>query len=385
MDDDETLRLIDSLYEAAVRPDRWPAFLELLSAILRANGTAFLHQDLQTRNDMIVAMVGLSATEAKQYEEHYARSNPYIQAASHGFKVGTVVADEEVCSPERLRHSECFHDFFKPRGFVHVLGAVIGRDGASSTNLSVQRGHRAGAFTGTERLLVERLMPHMQRVVQIHRRLAGAELTGSLPDVADLLPSGLVLTDARGRALFVNRAAREILESRDGLAILRSRVSAVGRADAVALHRLIGTAAADANGRGRGPGGAMSVSRPSMSRPYLVVVAPIRGNTGEAWLAPRGASVAVFISDPERRVESRELWLRRTYGLTAAEARLADLITGGASLTEATATLGVTKETARSHLKRTFEKTNTRRQGELIGLILRTVSGLPVACGEALS
>jgi DNA-binding CsgD family transcriptional regulator len=274
-----------------------------------------------------------------------------------------------------LQHSECFHDFFEPRGMVHVLGAIIRRDGSAATNLSVQRSVAAGPFTRAERDLVGQLMPHMQRVVQIHQRLTGAERTGPLAETLDRLPTGLILVDGHGRALFVNRAALEISRAGDGLTLSRPGLSAARPSDNAALHRLIAASVAQADDH-LPAGGTMSVSRPSLKRPYLVVVAPIRGSR-HPWPASSAASAAVFVSDPERGVPPPVQWLRAAYGLTAAEARLAGLLAAGVSLDEAAGTLRVTRETARCHLKRLFDKTDTRRQSALIALILRASAGLP--------
>ena len=65
------------------------------------------------------------------------------------------------------------------------------------------------------------------------------------------------------------------------------------------------------------------------------------------------------------------------FGLTAAEARLASLVAGGAALDEVAVRLGVARETARNQLKAVFAKTETHRQGELVALLsqLTAVSG----------
>ena len=58
-------------------------------------------------------------------------------------------------------------------------------------------------------------------------------------------------------------------------------------------------------------------------------------------------------------------------GLTSREASLAEPLARDVTLTNAAATLGITRENARVHLKRIFSKTETRRQAELVSLILR--------------
>lgn len=68
--------------------------------------------------------------------------------------------------------------------------------------------------------------------------------------------------------------------------------------------------------------------------------------------------------------EWREGMLRAAYGLTAAEERLALLILQGLQLSEAEIVLGIRHSTARTHMKRIYAKTGTRRQVELVRLLI---------------
>jgi DNA-binding CsgD family transcriptional regulator len=61
--------------------------------------------------------------------------------------------------------------------------------------------------------------------------------------------------------------------------------------------------------------------------------------------------------------------MRELFGLTAAEARLAALVGGGASPREAAKQLQISEETARSVLKRVFSKTGTNRQSQVAALL----------------
>jgi DNA-binding CsgD family transcriptional regulator len=66
--------------------------------------------------------------------------------------------------------------------------------------------------------------------------------------------------------------------------------------------------------------------------------------------------------------------LRRHFGLTQAEARLALHLVAGETLRFAAVKLSISYETARTHLKNIFKKTGTCRQAELVIVIL---TGLP--------
>ena len=64
--------------------------------------------------------------------------------------------------------------------------------------------------------------------------------------------------------------------------------------------------------------------------------------------------------------------LRRHYGLTPAEARVASGLAAGATLKEIAGLQEMSYETVRLHLKRVFVKTGTNRQADLVQLLMRT-------------
>jgi DNA-binding CsgD family transcriptional regulator len=65
-----------------------------------------------------------------------------------------------------------------------------------------------------------------------------------------------------------------------------------------------------------------------------------------------------------------EAVLQRLFDLTAAEARLACSISGGGTLHEAGGVLGVKISAARCQLAKLMAKTETRRQAQLVALLV---------------
>ena len=74
---------------------------------------------------------------------------------------------------------------------------------------------------------------------------------------------------------------------------------------------------------------------------------------------------------------------RVTHGLTDAEARLVHLLLEGRGLTAAAEQLGLSRNTVHSQLASVFQKTGTRRQGELLSLLLGGVA--PVEAPDPIS
>lgn len=68
--------------------------------------------------------------------------------------------------------------------------------------------------------------------------------------------------------------------------------------------------------------------------------------------------------------------------MTPTESKVAIALLQGASLETAAEQLGMRVQTARVHLKRVFGKTETRRQGELIRLLLVSAGSVRIASDE---
>lgn len=95
---------------------------------------------------------------------------------------------------------------------------------------------------------------------------------------------------------------------------------------------------------------------------------------------PKDELLEVLVGDLERalgfvlgtgdRSAANVQSLQRELGLTRAEARVAVRIGRGQSVAEIATDLGIAAETVRTHLKRSYAKTGTRRQSELARLVL---------------
>ncbi len=77
-------------------------------------------------------------------------------------------------------------------------------------------------------------------------------------------------------------------------------------------------------------------------------------------------AVLIIVNDPD--APTREDELRASFGLTIAEARVAALVITGMGLPAVARQLGVSRETARSHLARCFDTTGARSQAALARL-----------------
>jgi FixJ family two-component response regulator len=188
----------------------------------------------------------------------------------------------------------------------------------------------------------------------------------SLKIVVNQLPMGVIIIEARGEVLMTNQAAETILTQADGLTISDTRRLHGSRAeDTARLRKLLDLA----SGAAEQPrhGGAITLPRPSGRADLSLLVIPLATDRAQI---TKGPATAVFVSDPEQRVETPAALLCRLYGLTPTEARVAAILMQGKSVEDAGNELSMRTNTARTHIKHIFQKTTTKNQGDLISLLL---------------
>jgi len=224
---------------------------------------------------------------------------------------------------------------------------------------------------------LELIVPHVRTALEWRHQLCAAEvLSRNYFEVIDALRAGVVIVNAHGDCLIVNRRAHQLCAADDGIDIRHSRLCAHHVEDHQALCALIERATDVAMGRGVKSSGTVSVRRRQASSLQVSAVplaprAPLPPLT-----AAHVATVVVFIRSLDDEANCLPELLITGYGLTSAEARLAAHLFAGASLSQAAERNNVSRETVRVQLRSIFGKTHVRRQTDLLRLCWQLVRTL---------
>jgi DNA-binding CsgD family transcriptional regulator len=364
--------VIGTLYDAAAEPGRWPAALTGIADLLGAVGSQFYFWN-RHENATQFAVVGRLPEEGNAaYLRHYGAIDTRRQALER-VPVGQVTAYDSDFDEGRFRKSEFFNDFLVPYGVPYVAGGRPLETAGLSAVIAVLRNFRQGPFEQPELGLLGRLVPHLQRAARLHLQMGEMRLRNRATEAAlDRLPFGVVIADATGRAVVVNRAAEDMVSANDGLGLSGGRLTAARAQEAAALAWQIAAAVQSAGRRNGEAGASLSISRPSGRRPFAVLVAPLSPETTLA-AEHRVPTALILITDPDRRPEVPGRHLVELFGLTPAEACLAVTLATGKRLEDIAEERGVRMPTLRTQMRAILDKTGTDRQSSLMRLIV----GLP--------
>ncbi len=356
--------LIRDIYSAAADELRWPAALERLADEF-GGGVAGLQYRIGTEGHIRSAhFVRMDPVLLGTYRTHFATRNPWTRLSQPLYRSGFVYSPERVLPLAELRRTEFYDGVLRPAGVVHCFGACVFKRGDDVLSFTVVRSRLGGPYDRAELDRVPPLLPHLHRALQVNERLSQLQRTHTaLADGLEQLRHGVVVVNRQGRVIFTNRAARGIVAQRDGLSITTDGLVASAFAERLRLHALLDDAVRTTSDEGFSAGGAMTITRPSTKRAYLVLVAPLAPALDND--RPSGMAT-VFISDPEEHAETLEEFARRLYGLTHTEMRVANALAASGSLEQVSEQLGLNRETVRWHLRHLYRKTGTHRQAALL-------------------
>lgn len=278
-----------------------------------------------------------------------ALAAPHLQAAR-----GADIFPESV-----YRETEFCADFARPLDTVEVIGAIVPIAGGVISEVCLHRPRLHRRFDDRDVARVQHLLPHLQRALQIGRRLG---THGTAVAALDVLDVGVVVVAPAGNAIFVN-VAGEAIAREVGLRLDGHGPRTTRSADTLRLSALLADVA------GGGSGGGIVLAGDDGPTAY-VLVAPLAPRFD---LAPGHALLTIRRSDTRPSVDAEVL--RQLFELTRAEARLALALAGGDGLRELAGRWSLSEHTLRSQLAGALRKTDTRNQTGLVRLVMLLASG----------
>ncbi len=368
--------LIGHIYQGSLEDVSWKETLELLREFL---GARFVTLSLVTksalRQEATINAGPIAFDQFLQYETEYQKYRPNVET-----RLGEVYTINDWLSLNRAEFGK-FNELLEIGGINHYMGAWVCSLDNLDCFIRIMRATDADPFVKEEAHLISLIAPHFARALEIRTRIAQNEVVNQIyADAMDRMAVGGLVIDENGKILVVNEIAGNLMKQRDGLTLVNGQIRAVSAQDDRQLQTMIRAALADAqaiaDGEGRPPAQALSVSRASGARDLGVVVNAVR--LGNKMGDRSRTGVTLFIRDPETGVRADPTILKQLFGFTQAESALATQLAKGESLDEAAAELNIRYNTARAHLRSMFAKTGVTRQAELVRILVNGVA--PLGC-----
>ncbi len=368
--------LIDAVYELALSSGRdcnWCQVLAHLCREMDASAGEFLLHDRSLKRALSRHSFNLPRNLSDHGGSGQAIAAAWSNNSAIGYEGQAFLCGGQPHEEGAAPHAERPH--LSQSSFQHLWGIVtLGQNYAYL--ISLFRPSGAPPFGSEDRALLTRLLPHLKRSRIMRDRLHRDEqMRESLTGLIDRLPVAFMLVRPDARIEFSNRLAQSMLQSSNGISTSADgRISTQVPRDTEDLRRLIHETAMQSdksnghgNGSSNGHGAHLMISRRSGRLP-LVCVLHAASHLKQMSPTRPERGVALLIKDPDVDAPVDLADFAAVYQLTKAETRLTQLLVDGHGLFEAAEKLGVTKNTARTHMRNIYSKIGSNRQTDLIRL-----------------
>ncbi|GGC11477.1 LuxR family transcriptional regulator [Oxalicibacterium flavum] len=354
------------LYDAVLAPDGFRLFVDKLVEVLDLRAVTMIIRHCDTHEVKALWLAGaITQAWAESYALEYARDDVLASHIMQAPIAHFYASNLDVSYPDGFSRTRFYTEWLAPQGVAYAAGAIVLQEGPWLTQLILQRRRDQPPFARDEMDLLNRLVPHLQRAIQMRQRLDESRIDRQLLAAGlDALAMPVFLFNERMRVAHCNRSAERLIE--EGVLYLQD-----GHLQARngALTRRLGFDVSLAVAASRRDG----ISHESVTRlpreghpPLLLLMVPL--HAGDAAL-PHGAAL-MFVFDPEQQPQPVLATVQALFGLSAVEAQLAVALCCGRTLGEFAEERGTSLHTVKSQLKNIYLKTGTRRQPDLVSMLL---------------
>lgn len=369
--------LVRCIYRSTVESSPWESILTRLRDLVQAYPVALLLRPAEPhqRAFMLVARKDNYGLSREEFTGYGALDGDAFTIVAEDL----AVTDDDLAGKEGWLSSAFFRTWVEPFNIRYTLGAQIRGEDGSLCQLRICRPVNGQPFSSQEKALCQALIPHFKEALGVYAHINSLQTEQQFyADAVDRLRVGTVLLDGQGRVIRMNHIAEKIVAERDGLSFSTQGLEAHAEGSRQVLREAIAHAVSVVNGKvplvEKQFFDAISIGRPSGRAPLAIRICALP--LEEGWRNERRPALALLIRDPGSKSQFGNQLLRQLFGLTPAEAALAQLLAEGLSLDAAAAQLGVRKNTARVQLSSIFGKTGVTRQSSLVSLLLSSAETL---------
>ena len=372
MDRRRSSHIIPEIYEATINPAHWDYVVNMIAKLTRSKSACLYYRNKEMEFASTIAQFGLDETDSPEVGTQCDLLDELFAATRSDDPDRPKFEQFEPAADGTIRpESDLFENWMQPNGIFHVGGAMFVNTETHQAGLAILRDQKAGAWEEGEIRVMDEILPHLRRALNIHSEFTYLRLRqDALLKGLDRLVIGLILYDRQAKPVYINPTARAIIEAHPALTLVDGDLLLTSPEEDRKLRQTIIDAAEIDIDDSWKQSVAIGITHPDSQMPLPLLVTPMHAHMITSDLDYEGAKVALFMSDPDLQQPISVDSLVSVYNLTPSEAQVAIRLANGHSIDEIANSSNHSSHTIRSQLKAVFRKTGVSRQSELIKLLL---------------
>ncbi|HEX9449679.1 MAG TPA: PAS and helix-turn-helix domain-containing protein [Dongiaceae bacterium] len=360
--------VVTAIYQAASATQSWTSVIEQISQFIPGEPGGIIVSPLVLGEDPAAIRSlwkepdGYVATYEAYfgYRDELALAHLENRHRDH-FSFGNVA---ELMPRQSFERSEIYNNLMRDFDLEDTTGLVVNGRHKRFMLFSMYGTRWNEHDTVANRRMFDDIRPHFAAAMDLHWRLADAEGAAvAARATLDLFRTGILWLDKDGKILWMNNSAETMLALKDGLG---QSFGMLTTRDNVAMKQLSLALQAAISGETVEP--TVAVHRPSGRRPFSISITS--ANMDMAAIGGSKVAALCFVTDLHATPDQAGRALSLVYGLSSAEARVAQGLASGLKPEEIAAQHGSSIHTVRVQIKSIMAKMETTRHGDIIRLAI---------------
>lgn len=357
---DDTL---SCLYEATTSADSllWRKFAQSVQRWLSVEQSSLVMLDPSEPCYRVTEGTAMSPQDFDHYFETIHDDNVWVSGIEE-LPAGRPYRSCDLFPNKDLPNTRFYEEYLKDKQYYYAAGGYFHEEGDSKGLITIYQTLDQGSISPDKNRKLHWLFPHLKRAFEINFAFSrGSQVNGSLSSGLSHLGKGLIFLDEKGCVLEMNDVALDLMD-RNGFSIIHNKVilpdSPAQQKLQISIKSILST------------GNKIPISISWLSKkegfPFKLTLLKPKEEHASIFDALKCPKALILLNNPWRNNSLSPEMLKAVWNLTFSESRIALCLASGCSLRECADKFFITYETARSHLKNIFMKTEAHSQNELI-------------------
>lgn len=375
---DALVKVLSALHEATLDGAMWPRTCALIDEACGATGNTIVISEGFDENARVHFRAGYyrgvrNEEVEEDYFRHYHHRDERVPRLWQ-LPDSRLVHVADLYTEQEKKTSPAYNEALPRGGYRNGLNVRL--DGPDGTRMTwtFADPSQPGGWETRQIERIEGLIPHVRKFVQLRQALSSSQaLNSSLSDLLDNDRAGVIQLDRDGRILEANDRALKILRRDDGLYDENGALLAWLPVDNARLQELLAGALPPLGGQATA--GSMTIRRFGDTRRLMLTINPVPVPALD--FGARRVAALVLLMEPGGRPRLDAKVVGDVLGLTAAESRVAVMLSEGMTAPDIATTTGRQPSTVNTLIQRTYRKLGISRQTELARLVLSLADASP--------
>lgn len=368
-------KLYAELRATVADSSNWPRFCSALNELL-GTGILFFGHNIDTNDSIGTIGAGFDPSEVDRYQSYFAEKNPWMHMDIE-MPVGMVGISDQALSQRDLFKTEFYNDWLRCQDNV-IGGSALMCYRSGNRFAAVAAACRARDYDDKileAQAVLQTLSPHITQTIELAALLSCQDLSAAI--LANGLAHGVIQLRRSGAVAHVNTAAETFLKTVPGLAVSSSDrlVATAERFRPYVECMLTAISEMDCSKLPAPLYFSSAATGSCLLHAHIFPESSELSFPDSMWLDPV-AGALVIASRQHQATQQGFARLAQCQGATPAEARLAEALVGGETLSEYADRKKLSTHTVRNQMRALLHKTGTKTQADFIRQLLQSSSPL---------